>query len=660
MKKQLHKINAIAALIILGSYRLAFSQVNPTVKTLPFYEDFGITTFTALPTGFASGMVSSAPLATQTAAQSSAATAAASLATATTPQTNGGSYGYAHVGDAKFYVQHSASTSTGTNQLIMAINTVNWHSILISYGVEMINANPRTAGLILQYRVGTTGTWTNISNSIYSHNSTDRTNGTIDNYTNLTLPTAADNQPIVQLRWASWRGTQTGNSSGVAVDNVSVSASPQGLSTNVSVSSTPNCGELFISEYVHQTDLNRAIEIYNPTAASKNLSGYYLTITTGTNTATYIPLSGTIQSGKTWVVANQKAASAITSLANQLVPNFNYSGNDVIGLVYSTNPMVSDVMIDAIGDPTFTPTNGYTVTALGDTGTTQNHTLTRLMTIPRGNTEWGKAKFEWYSHPMNTFTFLGWHNSVCVTASLPVADFVLAPPLQKSLYSDIQNSVSTDNFNFNISLVGTWSNPVLVYYNDTYNYTNYFTNVLNCNTPTAAQTSDYSYNPLGQNLVVFTTAQSNTQAVQSFPIQIDVTSTQSDIISNGTTYVWACFGIDVDPNGTQGFYSYSIGNSYTANLYITTDDLSGIQTLFNNKQIKIYPNPFSNQVTIENKSQTPITKISVSDVLGREVITSTPNQLGTINIDTHTFDNGVYFIKVYNNSDSYSVKLIKE
>jgi hypothetical protein len=258
-------------------------------------------------------------------------------------------------------------------------------------------------------------------------------------------------------------------------------------------------------------------------------------------------------------------------------------------------------MIDAIGDPTFTPTNGYTVTALGDTGTTKNHTLTRLMTIPRGNTEWGKAKFEWYSHPMNTFTFLGWHNSVCVTASLPVADFVLAPPLQKSLYSDIQNSVSTDNFNFNISLVGTWSNPVLVYYNDTYNYTNYFTNVLNCNTPTAAQTSDYSYNPLGQNLVVFTTAQSNTQAVQSFPIQIDVTSTQSDIISNGTTYVWACFGIDVDPNGTQGFYSYSIGNSYTANLYITTDDLSGIQTLFNNKQIKIYPNPFSSQVTIKAK-----------------------------------------------------------
>ena len=160
--------------------------------------------------------------------------------------------------------------------------------------------------------------------------------------------------------------------------------------------------------------------------------------------------------------------------------------------------------------------------------------------------------------------------------------------------------------------------------------------------------------------MVFTTAQSGVQAAQSFPLQIEVTQAQSDIISNGTTYVWACFGVDVDPNGVQGFYSYDIGTYYTANLYITTDDLSGIQSLFNNKQIKIYPNPFNNQLSIENRSQTPITKIIFSDVLGREVTTLTPNQLGTINIDTHTFNSGVYFIKIYTNSDSYSVKLIKE
>ena len=560
MKKQLQKITATICVALIS--KVAIGQINPTAKTLPFYEDFGTTTFTVMPTGFASGMVSSAPLASQTAAQNSAATAAAALATATAAQTNGGSYGYAKLGNGRMYIQHSASTSTGTNQLILAINTVNFHSVLINYGIEMVNANPRIAGLVLQYRIGTSGAWSNIASSVYSHSSSDRTNGAIDNFTNLALPTAAENQPVVQLRWASWRGTQTGNSSGIAIDNVSVSATPNGTTTNLSVSSTSGCGELFISEYIHATDVNRAIEIYNPTTASKSLSGYYLTITTGTNTATYYPLSGTIQAGKTWVVANQKATAAITSLANQLIPNFNYSGNDVIGLVYSTNPMAAVTMIDVIGDASITTTNGFTVTALGDTGTTQNHTLTRLMNVSRGNVEWAKAKQQWYSHPANTFTFLGWHNSVCHTESLPVANFVLAPPLQVSLAADI--GVNTyHNFNFNISLAGTWSNPILVYYNDTYNYTNSFVNQLNCNTPTASA-NDYSYNPLGQNYVVFTTAQSGVQAAQSFPLQIEVTQAQSDIISNGTTYVWACFGVDVDPNGVQGFYSYDIGTYYTA------------------------------------------------------------------------------------------------
>ena len=195
----------------------AFAQINPTARNLPFYETFSSTTFTVMPTGFGTGMVSGAPVSTQTAAQTSTVSAAATLAPASVAQTNGGSYGYAVTNDAKLYLQHSASTSTGTNQMMMAINTTYWHNILITYGIEMLNANPRTAGLVLQYRVGTTGSWTTISGSTYSHSSADRTNGQVDTYTSLALPAAANYKPVVQLRWASWRGTQTGNSSGVAV-----------------------------------------------------------------------------------------------------------------------------------------------------------------------------------------------------------------------------------------------------------------------------------------------------------------------------------------------------------------------------------------------------------------------------------------------------------
>jgi hypothetical protein len=664
MKKQLQKITATICVALIS--KVAIGQINPTAKTLPFYEDFGVTTFTALPAGFASGMVSSAPLATQTAAQSSAATAAATLATATGVQTNGGSYGYSTLGDAKMYIQHSASTSTGTNQLILAINTVNWHNILVNYGVEMINANPRTAGLVLQYRVGTTGSWTNVSGGVYSHNSSDRANGAVDNFTNLSLPTAADNQPVVQLRWASWRGTQTGNSSGVAVDNVSISASPQGLNTNVSVSSVGNCGELFISEYLHETVANRAIEIYNPTSASKSLTGYYLTITTGTNTATYIPLSGTIQGGKTWVVANAKAATALTALANQLVPNFNYSGNDVIGLVYSTNPMVADVMIDVVGDPNTTVTNGYTVTALGDTGTTQNYTLTRLMSIQRGNTEWGKAQFEWFAHPVNTYTFLGWHNSVCITASLPTATF--ASPTYAANIIGSNNTAFPIN-NVDINLTGTWSQDIYMYYDDTYTWNGAGSNAGAPNLPYSCNggvnnlttIGHYSYGSgPGNNYVVFPSNPSNSTVSELIIITLDASFINPAMCTHTPplTNIYLCFGVDKDPSGAQ----YSLGNQDVTTINIQGGCSSvGIEQVFDNKQIKVYPNPFNDQVTIENNSQAAITKVSICDLLGREVITLNPEQTGNITVNTQHLNNGIYFINVYNNnSDNYTIKLIKK
>jgi hypothetical protein len=181
-------------------------------------------------------------------------------------------------------------------------------------------------------------------------------------------------------------------------------------------------------------------------------------------------------------------------------------------------------------------------------------------------------------------------------------------------------------------------------------------NPLNCNTPTANY-NDWTYD-YAHNFVNFPST-TNNSATGSFQIDLEVTSTESDIITNGTNYVWGCFAVDIDPTIGQPFQLYNIG-TYEGNLYITDSDITGIKSIFNNTQIKIYPNPFNNQLIIENKSQMPITKVSVNDLLGREVMTLTPEILRTITLDTHNFDNGIYFIKVYNNNDSYSVKLIKE
>lgn len=201
----------------------AYSQSNPTPQTLPFSENFGVSTFSSPPTGIICWTSGSSPSGTQANAENSSPDGDAALSTATSTQTTGGCYGYATSGNGRLYIQTSSNGTNGTNQLATAITTSGYGSISVSYDVEMISANPRTIGVVLQYRIGASGSWTTVSGTVYSHTSSDRSNGDIDNFS-VTLPSGADDNAVVQLRWATWRGSQTGNSSGIAIDNISITA----------------------------------------------------------------------------------------------------------------------------------------------------------------------------------------------------------------------------------------------------------------------------------------------------------------------------------------------------------------------------------------------------------------------------------------------------
>ena len=137
----------------------------------------------------------------------------------------------------------------------------------------------------------------------------------------------------------------------------------------------------------------------------------------------------------------------------------------------------------------------------------------------------------------------------------------------------------------------------------------------------------------------------------SFAVTIDGTN-----VNFTNSHVYTCFQLKADPNA---IYNYNIGSNDTDELDIFANNV-GIESFYNNKQIKVYPNPFSDQIIITNTSKTVITKVSVIDILGRDVITLNPNQLGTVNINTQGLSKGSYFIKIYNDSDNYTAKLIKE
>ena len=215
-----------ALLAVLSGHLQA--QTNPVAQALPYTQEFGSSGFTAWPAGVAAwnglngGSVNNAVNAATT-----APTGDATVSSTTTVQTTGGSYGYATGGSGRFYIQTSSSTTNGANQLAVALNTTGWSGVTLDYDVEMVSAQPRTVGVLCQYRVGTTGAWTTLTPATGS-NPFSQTGGTtgVKTSPHFALPAAADNQPVVQIRWATWRGTETGGSSGLAIDHIAVSGSP--------------------------------------------------------------------------------------------------------------------------------------------------------------------------------------------------------------------------------------------------------------------------------------------------------------------------------------------------------------------------------------------------------------------------------------------------
>lgn len=226
---------ALAALFLVPC--LAWAQTQPAPQLLPFAQNFGTSTFTIAPAGMVAwNGLNGGSITNATLAANSAPTADASISAATAAQTTGGCFGFMTGSNARFYIQTSSNATNGVNQLALALDTTGWTGIVLSYDVEIIKAEPRTIGILCQYRVGSTGAWTSLTAASGS-NPSSQSGGTpgVKTSPQITLPPAAENQPLVQIRWAVWRGTEVGNSSGAAIDNISVSGTAAGTLLGASV-----------------------------------------------------------------------------------------------------------------------------------------------------------------------------------------------------------------------------------------------------------------------------------------------------------------------------------------------------------------------------------------------------------------------------------------
>ena len=192
-----------------------------------------------------------------------------------------------------------------------------------------------------------------------------------------------------------------------------------------------DCNDLFFSEYVEGSSQNKAIEIYNPTTTSIDLSDYsverFSNGATNSSGGGVTVLSGMLASGDAFVLTNGETDAGaqfgycdpvLVALGDLAEPNGSYptpmhmNGNDAI--VLTKNGVVVDVFGKIGEDPG---------TAWSDpTGTwwTNDHTLIRKSNVLKGDIiglDSFDPSLEWDSLPNGTWNNLGFHTCDCISIS---------------------------------------------------------------------------------------------------------------------------------------------------------------------------------------------------------------------------------------------------
>lgn len=207
----------------------SFAQTNPAAQSLPYSENFsGLAhTSTSYPAGIQGWQLSTSG--SSTSFRTSAPVADLSLNASSSASTTTGTV--IHNYNGKIGLLATGSSDPG---ICLAVNTSNLNSITVSYDVMTIrnpydgSSNTRINEITLQYRVGTSGSFTSLAGIEYQNNTTTQTGSGVTTPQNtasksVTLPAGCNNQSVVQIRWVQRDVSGSGSRPSFALDNISIS-----------------------------------------------------------------------------------------------------------------------------------------------------------------------------------------------------------------------------------------------------------------------------------------------------------------------------------------------------------------------------------------------------------------------------------------------------
>lgn len=201
------------------------------------------------------------------------------------------------------------------------------------------------------------------------------------------------------------------------------------------------CNDLFISEYIEGSSNNKALEIYNGSSNTIDLSNYAILRDNngGTTSTDTFRMNGMLASYDVYVIANDQADALILAVADTTGRATFYNGDDALRLAN----LNTGTIIDAFGVLGEDPGSGWSWI----NGKTNDMTLLRNSSVDAGVTAWDTL--EWTQTSKNDFTNLGSHNSSCAPATEPSA--AASNPTREaedviSIYSETYGNLAATNF----------------------------------------------------------------------------------------------------------------------------------------------------------------------------------------------------------------------
>ena len=158
-------------------------------------------------------------------------------------ETNPTSFGTGGVAEFQIANRTIALNGSGTADapfIVLHMNSVGRSNVTLSFNARDLDASADNAiqQIAVQYRIGETGSWTNVPAGFIA-DATTANAATLVTPIAITLPPAADNQPQLQVRIIT--ANAVGNDEWVGIDDIVVASDPGAQSVRFAEELTDRC-----------------------------------------------------------------------------------------------------------------------------------------------------------------------------------------------------------------------------------------------------------------------------------------------------------------------------------------------------------------------------------------------------------------------------------